>query len=185
MSQAEQWPEHWPVGAERILDATTVADALSAQAQRLEQRLSAHERVTLMVLMNGGLYPAVELARRLKRPLLMDHVHATRYRGRTSGGELHWGRRPAPVDGAVLLVDDIFDEGHTLKAVREQLLADGAEEVITAVLTVKAHDRGLPRDWVDDAALTVPDRYVFGCGMDWQGYWRQLDEIWALPEQAE
>ena len=185
MNRSETWPGRWPAQAERILDAGAIARALDAQAARLIERLRQCDRVTLMALMNGGLYPTVELARRMDRPLLMDHLHATRYRGRTSGGELHWGRMPAPVAGTILLVDDIFDEGYTLKAVREKLLQDGAEQVLTAVLTVKAHDRGLPRDWVDDAALQVPDRYVFGCGMDWHGYWRQLDEIWALPVEND
>lgn len=180
MGQADRWPGRWPQDAERLLDRGTIARALDEQAERLEERLAEHDRVTLMVLMNGGLYPAVELAKRLQRPILMDHVHATRYRGETRGGELHWGRWPSRVEGSILLVDDIFDEGHTLQAVREKLLTDGAEAVITAVLTLKQHDRGLPRDWVDDVALTVPDRYVFGCGMDWHGYWRQLEEIWAL-----
>lgn len=185
MNRSEAWPGRWPVQAERILDAGAIARALDAQAARLIERLRQYDRVTLMALMNGGLYPTVELARRMDRPLLMDHLHATRYRGRTSGGELHWGRMPTSVAGTILLVDDIFDEGYTLKAVREKLLHDGAEQVLTAVLTVKAHDRGLPRDWVDDAALQVPDRYVFGCGMDWHGYWRQLDEIWALPVEVD
>ncbi len=182
MQRSERWPGRWPAGAERVMSKQQVARALDEQAERLEGRLADHDRVTLMVLMNGGLYPAVELARRLQCPILMDHVHATRYRGRTSGGELHWGRWPSAVEGTILLVDDIFDEGYTLRAVREKLLADGAEAVMTAVLALKQHQRGLSRDWVDDAALSVPDRYVFGCGMDWHGYWRQLDEIWALPE---
>lgn len=183
MERSERWPGRWPDDAERLLSSEQVARALDEQADRLEQRLADHDRVTVMVLMNGGLYPAVELARRMQRPLLFDHVHATRYRGATSGGELHWGRWPSAVEGTILLVDDILDEGYTLKAVREKLLQSGAEAVITAVLTVKQHHRGLPRDWVDDAALAVPDRYVFGCGMDWHGYWRQLDEIWALPAE--
>ncbi|MGY6555370.1 MAG: phosphoribosyltransferase family protein [Wenzhouxiangella sp.] len=183
MLENEKWLGFWPQGAERLLDSGQVQRALDQQAERLAQRLAGHDRVTLMVLMNGGMYPAIELARRLRRPILMDHVHATRYRGATRGGELQWGRWPSVVEGSILLVDDIFDEGYTLQAVRDKLLAEGAEAVVTAVLTRKAHDRGLPRDWVDDAALTVPDRYVFGCGMDCNGYWRQLEEIWALPPE--
>ena len=183
MSRAEQWPGQWPAGAVRIVRKADVALALDGQAARLTDRLRDRERVTLLTLMNGGLYPAVELARRMQRPLLMDYVHATRYRGRTSAGDLHWVRWPERLTGTVLLVDDIFDEGYTLQAVREKLLQEGTEDVLTAVLTVKDHDRGLARDWVDDAALSVPDRYVFGCGMDWRGYWRQLDEIWALPAE--
>lgn len=185
MSRGERFPGRWPEGSDLVLAAPAVAEAFDHQAVRLTRLLADRDAVTMMVLMNGGLYPAVELAKRLDFPFTMDHVHATRYRGATSGGQLHWGRWPDKVHGSILLVDDIFDEGHTLEAVRDRLLADGAEEVVTAVLALKQHDRGLPRDWVDDSALTVPDRYVFGCGMDWHGYWRQLDAIWALPEAAE
>jgi hypoxanthine phosphoribosyltransferase len=180
MNPADRWPGKWPDGAERIVSADEVGAALDAQARRIEDRIEGADRVTMMVLMNGGLYPALELARRIAHPLLFDHLHATRYRGRTSGGELNWGRWPDLVEGTVVLVDDIFDEGYTMQAVRDRLLADGAERVVTVALTVKLHDRGLPRDWVDDAAVGLPDRYVFGCGMDWHGYWRQLDEIWAV-----
>ena len=182
MSRAERYPGRWPDGSELLLPAASVADALDRQAERLSRLLGQRDGVTMMVLMNGGLYPAVELAKRMDFPFAMDHVHATRYRGATTGGQLHWGRWPDEVTGTILLVDDIFDEGHTLEAVRDRLLTDGAEAVITAVLALKQHERGLARDWVDDAALTVPDRYVFGCGMDWNGFWRQLDGIWALPE---
>lgn len=180
MNPAEQWPERWPDGAVRVVDAAHIKQALDRQAERLNERLRDHQRVTLMVLMNGGMYPAAELSRRLERPHLVDHLHATRYRGKTSGGALQWGRWPGPVDGTVVLVDDIFDEGFTMLAVRDRLQEEGAGEVVTVALAIKNHDRGLPRDWIDDAALTVPDRYVFGCGMDWHGYWRQLDDIWAV-----
>lgn len=180
IDQAER--EHWPTGAERLVDRATIARALDGQAERLEARLQGRDRVTMMVLMNGGMYPAIALGSRIQRPLLFDHVHATRYRGQTSGSDLKWGRWPEDIAGSILLVDDIFDEGFTMQAVKQRLLAEGADEVVTVSLTVKQHERGLPRDWVDDAALSVPDRYVFGCGMDWRGYWRQLDEIWALEE---
>lgn len=184
MTQAENNAAFWPEGAERIVDARQVAEALDAQAARIDAWCQESDRVTLMVLMNGGLYPALELARRLRRPILFDHLHATRYRGKTSGGDLHWGRWPDRVEGDILLVDDIFDEGYTMQAVRDRLIRDGARRVLTVALTRKQHDRGLPRDWIDDAALELPDRYVFGCGMDWQGYWRQLDDIWALSVSA-
>jgi len=180
VNRAAQWPDRWPPGAEKIIDRETIAAALDRQAERLERRLRRAGEVTLIVLMNGGLYPAVELGKRLDRPLRFDHVHATRYRGAMRGGDIVWGRWPRSVSGSVLLVDDIFDEGHTMQAVVKRLRDDGADEVITAALTVKQHDRGLPRDWLDDGALNVPDRYLFGCGMDWRGYWRQLEEIWAI-----
>ncbi|AKS41726.1 phosphoribosyltransferase family protein [Wenzhouxiangella marina] len=182
MSRAERWADAWPEGAECLITPEEVAVALDAQARRLDEQLGDRQDLTIMALMNGGMYPAVELARRLDRPLRMDHLHASRYREAMSGGEMQWGRWPDRVQGTILLVDDIFDEGYTMQAVAQRLRDEGADEVITVAMVLKEHERGLPRNLVDDAALRVPDRYVFGCGMDWKGLWRQLDGIWAVGE---
>lgn len=184
----------FPAGAERLFDAAAVAAAYDRLAEAVHRDLPEGP-VLLLTIMTGGLFPAVELARRLNRfgrSLCMDYAHATRYRGATRGGEIEWvrwPRWPASVH-SVLLVDDIFDEGHTLAAVRERMIADAARErgtavpVTTAVLALKRHDRGLPRDWVDHYGLEVPDRYVFGCGMDHAEHWRELPDIWALPSAS-
>jgi hypoxanthine phosphoribosyltransferase len=180
---AESESGQWPADAEPVVSAEAVAAALDVQALRLDEYLPNHGPLTVVVMMNGGMYPAIELTRRMKRPLLFDYVHATRYRGRKTGRDIEWVRFPEPshVRGDVLLIDDIFDEGYTMSAVRDRLLSAGADSVTCAVLAIKQHDRGLSRDWVDDHALEVPDRYVFGCGMDLHGHWRQIDAIWAVP----
>lgn len=172
----------WPAKAECVFETAEVMAALDRQARRVEAMLPTDGPVTAMALMKGGMFPAIELTRRMRRPLLFNYVHATRYRGRKSGSDLQWVYLPdrKQIEGHVLLIDDIFDEGYTLEAVRMRLLDEGAAGVTTAVLALKQHDRGLPRDRVDDHALEVPDRYVFGCGMDLHGYWRQLDAIWAV-----
>lgn len=172
----------WPAGAERVWSAAEVSLALDDQANRLKATFPEHQPLTALVMMTGGMYPAIELTRRLSRPLLFDYVHATRYRGERTGGKIEWVHFPETqkLAGNVLLIDDIFDEGYTMKAVRDRLVEEGARSIVSAVLAVKQHARGLPREWVDDYALAVPDRYVFGCGMDLHGHWRQLDEIWAV-----
>ncbi|NBB91628.1 MAG: hypoxanthine-guanine phosphoribosyltransferase [Gammaproteobacteria bacterium] len=173
----------WPGGAECLFTAEEVARALDAQAGRLGRMAGAGEVISIIALMKGGMYPAVELGRRLHGAVRFDYVHATRYREATSGGEIHWQHWPEDLSlgDHIVLVDDIFDEGYTMAAVARRLREQGVRHVTTAVLVRKRHDRGLERDWVDDYALEVPDRYVFGCGMDYQGLWRQLDGIWALP----
>lgn len=171
-----------PAGAEELYDEVAVAEAMDGMAVRLEADL-AEGPVCIWAVMNGGMYPAVDLSRRLQRPLTLDYVHASRYRGTTSGGMVKWLHWPdaLPAAGTVVLVDDIFDEGHTLAAIRERLAAATSTRVLTAVLARKRHQRGLDRDWVDHHALEVPDRYVFGCGMDYREHWRHLPGIWALP----
>lgn len=174
---------HWPEGAQSLFTPEEVSHAFDAQAERIARLVGSNDVLSLIALMKGGMYPAIELGRRLDRALRIDYVHASRYREATSGGAIHWQHWPenfCPGDH-VVLVDDIFDEGYTMQAVVNRLQEQGVQHVTTAVLVRKQHDRGLDRDWVDDHALEVPDRYVFGCGMDYQGLWRQLDGIWALP----
>lgn len=172
---------HWPVGAYKVLDHAAVQAGMDQLATQVDAQLGDAEDITVMAIMNGGLIPAADLARRLQRPLKMDYVHATRYRNERFGGELDWRRWPDRVQGTIVLVDDIFDEGHTMAAVSERLMSDGATRVISAVAACKQHDRGLARDWVDAFGFVLPDVYVFGYGLDYQGLWRQLNEIWALP----
>ena len=109
-------------------------------------------------------------------------MHATRYRGATSGKELQWLREPmVPLAGrVVLLVDDILDEGHTLKEVRDDCYRRGARKVYIASLCTKRHDRLVEGIASDFNGVELPDRYVFGFGMDYHEQGRNLPGIYAL-----
>ena len=81
----------------------------------------------------------------------------------------------------VLVLDDILDEGHTLAAIVEHLREEGADAVHTAVLVHKLHDRkASPGMRADVSGLDIEDRYLFGCGIDYKGYWRNAPGIYAL-----
>ena len=156
-------------------------DQLAAGIQPLVDR----EDVVLLAVMNGGLVPVVRLADRLEGNYLLDYCHATRYRGATRGSELHWLVAPQSdlAGKTVVVVDDIFDAGLTLQAVAQRCRQEGAAAVYTAVMLVKdtERDAGIPDpDFV--TGLTVPDRYVFGCGMDYHGRWRHLLSVYALKD---
>ena len=85
-----------------------------------------------------------------------------------------------PVTGRRVLVRDvILDEGITLAAIRHRLLEQGAAACLTAVLADKQLGRSKPIA-ADFVGLPLPDRYVFGCGMDVEGAWRNLPAIYAL-----
>lgn len=165
------------------------AEQVSAAMDRLATELTAHFKgldPLVLVVMNGALIPAGQLLTRLDFPFQIGHLHATRYRGGVRGGELHWIARPSPpMEGkVVLVVDDIFDEGTTLKAIIEDLRRSGAREVYSAVLVNKIHNRKEPGLKVDFIGLEVEDRYVFGCGMDYKEYLRNLPGIYAIKETA-
>lgn len=144
----------------------------------------AGERALFLTVMNGALMFAGHLALAIRTDLEFDYVHATRYRGDTTGHDLHWLREPqAPMQGrTVLLVDDILDEGHTLKAVRDDCLRRGARRVLIASLCTKRHDRLVEGIASDFNGFELPDRYVFGYGMDYHEQGRNLPGIYALRE---
>lgn len=142
----------------------------------------------LLTVMHGGMPFAAEFALALGArgiDLELDYLHASRYRGRTSGGrQLEWLHRPeTPLQGRrVLLADDILDEGHTLLAVRHWCRRQGAEDVRVAVLALKRHERRVDGIDADYVGVEVPDRYVFGYGMDFEGRGRNLPAIYALRD---
>lgn len=158
---------------------------LEAQIARIGSEIDAAldgERAVFITVMHGALVFAGLLALTIRTDVEFDYVHATRYRGDTRGSELHWLRRPqAHLEGrTVLLVDDILDEGHTLKAVREACLAMGARRVLVATLCRKRHDRLVDGMDSDFNGVDVPDEYVFGFGMDYHEQGRNLPAIYAL-----
>jgi len=147
-------------------------------------RTLAGERPVFLTVMHGALVFAGQLALSIRTDLEFDYVHATRYRGQTTGSDLHWLRRPeVPLQGrTVLLVDDILDEGHTLKAVRDACLEMGAKRVLLAVLCTKLHGRRAHGIEADFNGVDLPDRYVFGFGMDYNEQARNLPGIYALKD---
>lgn len=162
-------------------------EEVKAAVQKMADEINefyGDEPLILISVLTGAIIPAAWLATRLKMPLQMDFVHATRYRGGLYGAELEY-RVPPRLDledKHVLIVDDIFDEGNTLAAIKGSVEQRKARSVKMAALVRKDHDRGLPRDYVDFTGLDVPDVYVFGCGMDAYEEWRHLDEILVLEE---
>lgn len=162
------------------------ADAVQAAVRRIANEMNAACRDTcplLLVVMNGGLLPAGWLLPHLDFLFEVDYLHATRYRGATTGAELHWLARPhKPLrDRDVILVDDILDEGVTLREIASFCRAEGARSVRMAVLVCK--DLGRPAACTADfIGLIVPNRYVFGCGMDYREHFRHLPALYALAE---
>ena len=171
--------------ADCLASASQVSEALDRMAGQIQDDYAGCIPV-LVGVMVGGVMPMAWLAQRLEMPVQLDYLHATRYRSGTRGGELHWLARPREnlKDRDVIIVDDILDEGITLSAVRAALLLEQPRSIRIAVLVNKIHKRkvgGLEADYV---GLEVPDRYVFGCGMDYQEYFRQLPAIYALDEES-
>ena len=168
--------------ADLVIPAGEIQAALERLAVAIGERLQDANPLVLTV-MGGAVVFAGQLLPRLNFPLECDYLHATRYGDVTTGGALAWVVEPrTPVQGrTVLVLDDILDEGITLAAIKERLLAQGAAACYVAVLSVKDIGREQPIK-ADFVGVRLPNRYVFGCGMDVKGAWRNLPAIYALKE---
>ncbi|MEZ7912085.1 MAG: hypoxanthine-guanine phosphoribosyltransferase [Propionivibrio sp.] len=171
-------------GAEVIHSAETVAAAVTRVAAEITEKLGDTNPLLLCV-MSGGVPFAGQLMTQLHFPLEFDYMHVTRYGQETSGGALSWRAAPwtSVKDRTVLILDDILDEGVTLAAIVERMKQLGAKACYTAVATDKLNGKVKPIK-ADFVALTVPDRFVFGYGMDVRGTWRNLPAIYAMKEEG-
>lgn len=181
-----------PSVLEEIKQAYAEADCLATQADvdaaldRMAGDITARlqdSNPLIYTVMNGGLIVAGQLIARLNFPLETAYLHATRYGHAMNGNLLDWRVRPTQdlQDRTVLVIDDILDEGHTLVAICENLRREGAREVLTAVLVHKRHERkAQPGMRADFTGMDIEDRFLFGCGMDFKGYWRNAPGIFAL-----
>lgn len=165
--------------AELIFNETECETALQSMAQKISVDLSENYPLVLSV-MGGAVVFTGKLLPLLRFPLDFDYIHITRYGDKLEGGEFRWLRKPQNVAGReILVLDDILDEGHTLAAVKQHILDAGAKSCRTAVFANKLinHDKPHQADYI---GLNVPNRYVFGYGMDAQNMWRNLAAIYAL-----
>lgn len=168
--------------ADCLADAAVVEAALDRMAAEITAAL-AHTNPIIYSVMNGGLILGGRILTRLPFPLEVAYLHATRYGHALQGTLLDWRVRPTQDlrNRTVLVLDDILDEGHTLAAIMEYLKKEGASKVYSAVLTHKVHDRkAYPGMRADFTGLDVADRFLFGCGMDYKGYWRNAPGIYAV-----
>lgn len=175
----------WEVfkNADQLHSSEDVSQAFDRMAVKITADLENANPVLVCVL-NGAVTPFSELIKRLSFPLQTDYIHVTRYNGKLTGGEMHWLAEPRmdPKGRNILIVDDILDEGETLFNIAKYYKEKEAASVRSAVLVVK--DRPRTIDYMADyVGLHVPNRYVFGCGMDYKSYLRNLPGIYAENSQ--
>lgn len=170
--------------AERLCSAEEISAALDKLAISITEKLKDSCPVILGVMV-GALIPMGHLLTRLRFPLEADYLHATRYRGAMRGGDLHWLVEPHLNlrDRTVLVVDDVMDGGLTLSAIIDYCKQAGAKEVYSAVMVDKVRTREPGVHFEPNfVGLQVEDRFLFGFGLDYHGYWRNLPEIYAVKE---
>lgn len=177
-----------PPGCKLVFSNSEINSAVETLADKLNSQFN-NETLLVLCVMQGGLIFSGHLIPKLQCMLEIDYIHVSRYNNKVSGGELRWKAYPhtSLKNRNILILDDILDEGETLKSIIEYCKEQGADSVESAVLLKKSHNRCIDHDCnggklTDNIALTVEDKYVFGFGMDFNGSYRQLDSIYSIEE---
>jgi hypoxanthine phosphoribosyltransferase len=165
-----------------LLSNDEIAQKIDAVAHLIRDDLG--DDLILMTLLTGGMWFAADLSRALSRLGVRQRFEALWLS--SYGDEMHAktithlaGPQRLLKDANLLIVDDVYDTGASLRFAVQLAKDKGAKKVKTAVMAAKAASlaRG---DGVDYHAWLAPDKYLVGYGLDYQGYYRELPYIGAL-----
>ncbi|HEY6565131.1 MAG TPA: hypoxanthine phosphoribosyltransferase [Pirellulaceae bacterium] len=140
--------------------------------------------VTIVGVLTGSLVFMADLIRQLEMPLRLGFLSASSYRGQMSRGSLvvNSDLMPSVGNTHVLLVDDIFDTGHTLMKLDQVMREHESKSVRSAVLLRKIGRQEVPYG-PDFVAFDIPDEFVVGYGMDYQDMFRNLPHVAAVQPE--
>lgn len=168
--------------AECLYNYNELNQVLDRMANEITEKL--HDKNPLIIcVMTGALITTGHLLTRLHFPLELDYIHATRYRGSIRGGDLHWLVEPRKIlkDRTILVIDDILDGGLTLAEIIDYCKQSNAKETYTAVLVSKKRKREPGIHFEPDfVGVTTEDKYLFGFGLDYEEYLRNVPGIYAV-----
>jgi hypoxanthine phosphoribosyltransferase len=146
----------------------------------------AEPRIIIIPVLTGSMVFVADLVRQLPFKLRLEVVSASSYPGTatTSKGVTIHGNLPSSLAGAhVVLVDDIFDSGQTLSMLSELLLKRQPASLRTVVLLAKPGKAKVA--FVPNyVGFDIPDKFVVGYGLDYDGYYRNYPAVGVLKESA-
>lgn len=142
--------------------------------------------LTIVSVLTGSVVLVADLIRKLEMPIRVGVIEASSYGGETTTrGELTINSELLlDIRGRdVLLVDDIFDTGHTLVRVIEKMRQFDPKSIRSAVL-LRKHGRQEVDAVPDFVAFDIPDEFVVGYGLDYDDHYRNLPYL-AVMEPAD
>jgi len=165
---------------ELFLSQEEIEEAISKVAANINKDLDGKNPLFVCVL-NGSFMFASELMKRITIPTEMTFVKMSSYSGTKSSGTVKevYGLEEDIKDRTVVIVEDIVDTGHTMRQMIEQLKNKNPKEIIISTLLLKpdALINDVPLDYV---ALEIPNDFIIGYGLDYDGYGRNYPDIYKI-----
>lgn len=168
-----------------LFDEETISRRLDQLALDVASEYEGRD-LTVVAVLNGSLMFGADLLRRLDMPLRVDCLSVSSYHGASSSGVVtfHQSRLPDVRGRHVLLLDDILDTGHTLRAIREKLQREaGPLSVKICVLLRKDVPRSEDLE-ADFVGFDIANEFVVGYGLDYMERFRNLPYIGVISDAA-
>jgi hypoxanthine phosphoribosyltransferase len=165
---------------ELFLTQEVIENAIDKVAEQLNKDMAGKDPLFVCVL-NGSFIYAAELMKRVTIPCEVSFVKVSSYKGVTSTGKLKeiYGLEEDIKDRTVVIVEDIVDTGHTMALMLEQLSCDDPKEIFVSTLLLKP-DALQQQVQLDYVALEIPNDFIVGYGLDYDGYGRNLSDIYKI-----
>jgi len=161
-----------------------IVSAIDLLAGKLNRQFKNKKALILPVL--TGAIPFIGmLLPRLSFTIEVNYFHVSRYQNNVGTNQIRITHQPSPesvLNQEVLVVDDILDVGITLKLINEQLMTMKPKSITNVVLFEKQLD--IKKEiFAHYVGLDVPDAYVFGFGLDFNGAGRNIPDLYSFNEE--
>ncbi|MGV8962336.1 MAG: hypoxanthine phosphoribosyltransferase [Candidatus Saccharimonadaceae bacterium] len=167
---------------ELFIDAATIQESIKRIAIDMNEDLKDKNPIFVAIL-NGSFMFAGDLMKHVNVPSEITFVRIASYKGLTSTKDIKevLGLYEDIKDRTVVIVEDIVDTGHTIERLIHQFKALGPKEVKIATLLFKP--KALVKDVKPDyVALEIPNDFIVGFGLDYDGYGRNLQDIYKIMQ---
>lgn len=160
-----------------------IVSAIDLLAEKLNRKFN-NKKVLLLPVLTGAIPFVGMLLPRLSFAIEVNYFHVSRYQNNIGTNQIKITHQPSPesvFNQEILVVDDILDEGITLKLINEHLMTIKPKSITNVVLFEKQLDikKEISAHYV---GLVVPDAYVFGFGLDFNGAGRNIPDLYAFNE---
>lgn len=172
---------------EQIRDRVAHLAAQIAKDTPFEAGSDDDGSLVLIPVMTGAVVLTADLVREMPFKLRLELVAVSSYPGKSmaSKGAHIASELPSNLEGKhVVVIDDILDSGHTIAVLRTLIEEHKPASLRVCVLLKKERNDGPPVSEADYVGFTIPDEFVVGYGLDYDGYYRNHPEIVTLKPEA-
>ena len=162
------------------LTSEEIQSRITAMAEKISEDLEGRD-VLFFGILNGSFLFAADLFRQIRLDAQISFIKLASYDGTSTTGKIKEliGWNEDITDKTVVVIEDIVDTGNTLERIVGELTIRKAKEVKIAALLFKpeAYTRDIPIDYI---GFEIPNKFVVGYGLDYDGYGRHYSSIYQL-----